>query len=163
MDPKLREFQYKQLNFIINTNLLLKRKNIVESEKCESCQENETVYHLFYECPVVQTFWSSVSQFWSDIYLTKIDIEENKKLKLSKKDVILGNLKFCNILNYIIVLGKFFIFTSKNVEKRPLLNEFLVLLKDKYTIEENLAKKNNKIPSFRSRWSPSYRQLGRHR
>ena len=47
MDPKLREFQYKQLNFIINTNLLLKRKNIVESEKCESCQENETVYHLF--------------------------------------------------------------------------------------------------------------------
>lgn len=148
LEPKLREFQYKQLHFILNTNLLLKKKNIVESEKCEFCNtENETIYHLFYNCIVVKTFWSKVAKYW-------IEVTKNTKLELKEKDIILGNLEFSDLLNFVVILGKSYIFITKNKKTCPQFEEFIVLLKDKYKLEESLARKNNKKINFRKRWSP---------
>ena len=62
---------------------------------CDFCKtEEETIYHLFYECRIIRGFWTQMEKFWTK--KTKYTIN------ITKKDVILGNENFPEILNFII-------------------------------------------------------------
>jgi len=58
IESALRAFQYKLLNRAIATNKYSEICKIKESNLCNFCQiEIEKIEHLFWECPIVQTFW----------------------------------------------------------------------------------------------------------
>ena len=64
LESKLREFQYKILNYIVYTNEKLFRLGLTDSPCCTFCQEDvESIEHLLFPCKVSFEFWQHVL-FW---------------------------------------------------------------------------------------------------
>ena len=52
LETYLRDFQFKILNYITCTNILLKKMGKVDSDLCSFCNtDREYIEHLFYHCP----------------------------------------------------------------------------------------------------------------
>ena len=65
-NPKLRELQYRISTGIYNTNVILKRKKIIESALCEFCgKKDQDVYHLFFDCEIIQVFWARILDYYN--------------------------------------------------------------------------------------------------
>ena len=96
-------FQYKLSNNILFKNAKLFRIGLIESEKYSFCAiYKEDIYHLFYYYSCVRALWKRFCNWWSNL------LSEN--LSLSLKDVIVGILNRKDILNYLIILGKLYIY-----------------------------------------------------
>ena len=55
-------FQYRLLNYILFTNAIL----LLLTDQCIFCNVNEeTLYHLFFECSHVQAFWECFVEWWT--------------------------------------------------------------------------------------------------
>ena len=84
-DVTLKTFQYKFLYRLISTNKLLYKFNLCNSNLCDFCRSNiETVDHLFWECIVVQRFWSELHSFLLSI---------NIKFSYNKETIFFGVFK----------------------------------------------------------------------
>ena len=60
----VRSFQFKLLDDIIFTNARLAKIGYVAHDTCTFCEvESETVYHLFYQCPLTYLFWKNFENF----------------------------------------------------------------------------------------------------
>ncbi len=63
INTKLRAFQYKYLMRIIPNNAFLFKCKLKPSNLCEFCHMyTETNKHMFWECNIVQAFWSQINQ-----------------------------------------------------------------------------------------------------
>ena len=61
-DTQLRWFQFRILHRSLPTGCYLYLRHLTETPICDFCShEEETLLHLFWECPAVQSFWSDVS------------------------------------------------------------------------------------------------------
>ena len=70
LSTKLRNFQFKFLHRRIATNSFLFKIKFSESNLCCFCQTaQETLLHLFWECPITEAFWNSVQQFFVSVDL----------------------------------------------------------------------------------------------
>ena len=144
-EVKLREFQYKILNFLVNTNLLLMKKRIISTDTCDFCHSSsETMYHLFYLCNKVISFWWEVQKYWK--------LKTNQDWTPGLKEIVLGDLNAPEILNFIIILAKYFIYKCKLEHSKPLFTRFHIMLKDKYQLEK-CSFQQEISNSFRCRWS----------
>ena len=56
-DTKLRDFQYWMLIFKIFTNETLAKWKLIRTDKCDFCEETQTVKHLFWDCETTQKKW----------------------------------------------------------------------------------------------------------
>ena len=117
----------------------------VQHDTCTFCKVNpETVYHLFYECPLTRFFWENFENFW--FVLT------GQREKLTLQDVYIGNLEKCELLNYFITLAKLHIWLSRKQSKIPKCEVFIELVGQKYRTEKYIAVKNNTQKIFQARW-----------
>ena len=58
-ESKLRIFQFKLLHRKLATNCFLFKIGIVANDQCTFCKaSSETLLHLFWDCPVVKSFWN---------------------------------------------------------------------------------------------------------
>ena len=130
-DNKLKELQYRILTFTYNTNCLLFKKKLCSTVFCDFCAvERETVYHLYYDCTFVSCFLKQVEIFWRNNTQTH--------LSLSRKDIILGNTSFSDLLNLVILLEKSYIHLSKISSTKPKFELFIPTLRDRYSIEKSI-------------------------
>ena len=68
METYLRDFQDKVPNYIICTNILLKKLGKVDSDVCSSCNfSREDLEHLLFVCPLSKVFWNDFRLFWYDV------------------------------------------------------------------------------------------------
>lgn len=119
---KVKEISFKLIHRFYPTNdhIVKRFKRNIDS-KCTFCSANsETMTHLFWLCPIVQTFWSDICHFVSE------NIETD--FKLFWKDVLFGIFdhvmirtkpKETFIINLLIILAKFHIHKSKFLHKKP--------------------------------------------
>ena len=93
-------FQFKILNDITFTNFLLAKIGLIPSDLCTFCNSfPETIDHLFFECFYSSKFWEQFESYWSLLSL------EQREINL--KTVLIGVIDTkCDLLNYLIVLGK---------------------------------------------------------
>ena len=103
----LKSFQYKILNDITFTNSRLAKIGYIPCDPCTFCNASpETRDHLFYFSKYAKEFWEQFEEFWMSI--TK------QNVSLSLKDIIVGVIETnASLLNYLIVLGKSFIWNSR--------------------------------------------------
>ena len=111
----------------IVTNMHLKLYGIRMDDKCSNCEaQKETLQHLFFDCPTVQTIWKTIEE-------------------IIKTEITYRNVVFCTVKNNpkavencIILITKFYIYRSRCVKERISITSCKNFI-ESYHDEENNA------------------------
>ena len=137
-EPYLQSFQYKILNRILNTKENLHKWKISEKNKCDYCNITDTIEHHLFTCNHCKQFWNNL-ETW-----LHCNLEIN--FKLVECEIIFGipsnNSVDINIMNYIILLGKWYIHKARSSGNQLYVFEFLKILRGKIecVIQATVAK-----------------------
>ena len=103
--------------------------------------------HLFVECLENTGFWEEFSNFWKT--LTGYNINLNVRNILLGFD---GETYKSKLLNYILLLAKKYIYTSFWLKKKRDFNAFKSIIRQKCSIEQNIAQRNDTVNIFLEKW-----------
>ena len=152
VDTKLRWFQLRLLHRILSTNRYLYLCKIKDSSSCTFCRnEEETIIHLLWSCPVVQSFWKKLQN------LLQNKCFNCNHLILSEYLVIFSsqdNVTTDKVIDFIILLAKFFIYKCRFKEVEPEIQAFLAFLKIRYADEDYSARIYGEYDKFIKSWIP---------
>jgi hypothetical protein len=115
LSAKLQSFQYKLNLRILDTNSMLLKCGLSETELCSYCFEtNESLIHLFYECRFVRSLWL---QFTENLR-SKCGIN----IHITPIECTLGVLfdPNCEILNTCRIIIRYYIYVCRI--KREMIN-----------------------------------------
>ena len=150
-DSFIVNLQYKILHRVINCNYNLAKWKIKESSQCDLCQNIDNIEHYFYYCEHSHTFWQQVEMWMASCLSVKI--------KFTVLETLLGFLsydcEFFFIVNYIVLLGKYYIYVCKKEAKLSSLlslYSFLCLMKDKMCIEYQIYMNQNQCDLYKERF-----------
>ncbi len=140
-EPYLQSFQYKILNRIINCKEKLFKWKISETPVCIYCNEIDTIEHHFFYCRESSLFWNRLEKW----------LENNLQLKFSFTvcEIIFG-IPLDNaqpeivMINFIILLGKWYINKNRTDEKLLYFINFIELVKEKIEIMTNANQINSR-------------------
>jgi hypothetical protein len=154
-ETRLQTFQYKILNNILACKERLFKWNIEENDQCMHCDECDTITHFMYNCTTVRCFWRHVENWMAQIL--------GVKFPLSVSDVLFG-IPFHddNILlhiNYIILLGKWYIYTNRTNKSNLCTYSFVVALQNHLEVERYIMHTNGLQQDFEKRWSLLYDKI----
>ena len=120
-EPKLQTLQWKIINNIYPTNVLLNRIGLSRSEKCNFCKETDSIEHFFINCQQFGSFWRSVKNI--------IHSNLESQFVLTNKDILLGatkgnhkkiTSKDLKVVNEILIIAKFSVSKYKVDTKQSL-------------------------------------------
>ena len=145
---KLKNFQYKYLMRILPNNKYLFKCKLAPTVLCDFCaMQEETNAHLFWECSYVQEYWSKIQKFLKD---------NNLEIELTYYRIIFGILDKNNIktsmINLIILIAKYWIFTSKYKMQRPSSEGFLKILHERKETEQYIALAKDNLEHHNQKW-----------
>ena len=143
----LQWFQCRINYRILGINYLLEKIKIKSSNLCSYCKLSpETIHHLFCECQQVIVFWNNFKQ-----YLRPYCIHD---LHLSNIDILFGNCKFDDILNTLLIIAKYCVFTNRTSGLKPTVTHFKRQLKFYFEVEYQIALKYSDLTKFHTKWAP---------
>ena len=142
----LINFQYKFLHRVIPTNTFLFKIHIKDTKLCSFCNvEDETVEHLFFNCPLIfpfpRAFYDCLKRYFHNI-------------EFHKEQFLLGFKEESLTLNLLILIAKNYIYKCKLKEKIPNIIELKYRIKNYYSLEQYIAIKNNNLKGFEKYWTP---------
>ena len=110
---RLLELQWKILQNLYPTNILLQKMKVTQTNRCSYCLEIDFIEHFFYHCPYSKTFWQYIDK--------KISAELGRCINLSQEDVLFGvqlplNKAKTNYINHTCLVGKMCISIAKKKE-----------------------------------------------
>ena len=148
IDTKLRAFQYKYNMRIYPTNQFLFKCKITSSSLCEFCNMDcETIEHLFWECQVVQAFWTGITNF---IEAKQISIKVNFQTASFGTNITHAHkMSF----NFIMLTAKYFIVKCKYTNVHPEIHHFINSLKQIEKIERIIAQNKGKLAIHDNKWN----------
>jgi len=110
------------------------------------------VIFWFWECTHIQPFWRQINNFLKEKLNTSSDNLITYQ-SISFCNVDLNNQIKSNCLNYIILLGKYFIFKNKYQKTIPNFNDFKYYLKYNLNIEGLIAEMKGKTETHQNKWN----------
>ena len=119
--------------------------------QCDLCQNIDNLEHYFYYCEHSYSLWHQIEMWLSSSLSVKI--------KFTVLETLMGFLN-CDcelyfIVNYIVLLGKYYIYICKKDAKLSSLlslYSFLCLIKDKLSIEHHIYMNQNKCDLYKERF-----------
>ena len=110
---KLREFNFKIIHNILPCNQNLKRWRITQEDKCDICEEVQSIKHLLFECGAIKRLWELV--------------EEIINCKITYYEVICGFDKnlFANYITNItafVIYKDWLLHSLQNEKRNPQIN-----------------------------------------
>ena len=127
---------------------------IVQSDLCTFCNSREeTILHLFWDCPSVEKFWLDVIHFLKSNHFVHNDLEMNAQL------IIFGGKNIPDIVNLIMLIAKRYIYSSKINHSVPHITAFKSTISRYYKVEESIAFKADKLDLFIQKWHQMKRIL----
>ena len=146
---KYRDFQYRLLVNAIHTNTKLYHWRIVDSQYCEWCiNTQQTVKHLFFDCPRVQNFYQQI-----ECFILMLDSCLN--LTVNYKNVVLGNVhpQAKHVVNFLFLTAKQYIYSCKCCNKPLIYQQWLAKVKEICALERYIAKTQNKLSYHSKKWA----------
>ena len=136
------------LNSILYTNELLWKIGYTSNPNCSFChQTTETMSHILFDCSFSTSFWNEIC----DKILNKLN--SCRSLSLEYREIILGYLTGeMDLLNYILILGKTYLWTCRYKETKPSFSHFGRILLNKYQTEKYISFKSNNSNLFKKKW-----------
>ena len=126
-DSYLISLQYQILHRIFNCNYKLFLWCIKDSSDCARCRDIDNVELFFFYCQNIHTFWKEIKVWLSSKLHIKIDF--------TVLGVLLGFINMSKplfyLVNFITVVGKYYIKQSRDGLKELSLTYFQYCLKDK--------------------------------
>ena len=117
----------------------------VVSPLCNFCkQENETIIHLFYECKLVETFWSTFIESWGQYF--------HINTMMTAEQILLGDVLYPNLFNFLILAAKRFIYTSRCQERIPTFVGFKNFVNGIQKVELFIANRADKLGKHIKKW-----------
>ena len=147
IDVKLRWFQFRIIHKILGVNSFLAKIGIKDSNLCTFCKvKEETIKHVFCDCPYVSQLWIKLFQWIKD--KTKVSIVMDNQIQL------FGILDLeARALNLLILVCRFYIYKTK-MEQGVLQFALLKKQLQKYkTLEKYISTKNSKEETFNQKWN----------
>ena len=89
-------------------------------------------------------FWDAFEIFWRNV--------TQNCISLNLSDIIMGKENYSELLNYLLILGKWHIYQSSKNSKKPNFQTFKAIIKRNYEIERDIAKRNQKIDKLTQKW-----------
>ena len=127
-------------------------RKIVESANCALCgQAEETIEHLLWDCTISNTFWGDL------LTLLKNRCHGCQNLRLTKKLIIFGveiDVVTDEIIDLIVVLAKYHIYSCKWNNGSPNVDAFLKILKHRHLVEQYANALKYKLTYFNQIWLP---------
>ena len=142
-DTKLRWFQLRILHRIIPTQKYLFTCKRAGSSRCTFCyNEPQTIQHLFWHCPFVQSFWTSL------LHLLHQKCQHTARFAFKEDLVLFGiseNVQTDKVLDFIILHAKYFVYKCKLQNTLPCCQSFMGSLKYAYNVEKFAALRTMKM------------------
>ena len=146
-DTKFIWFQIRILHHSLTTNRSVSKFKTEQNDACEFCKSHsETIHHLLWKCPKVNSFWQELVEL--------ISLRCTVDFKIDESIVIIGNhdnSENNRMCNFITILAKHYIYRSKvqktNLNLRPFIRE----LHNRYCIERHIYRDSHE---FRKAWHP---------
>lgn len=116
VDPRYRDLAWRIAHQILPTQSYLYKYNISRNSKCYLCKRYvETLYHLFYECPILNGLWS----FVASVLLQLTGCQVSISLKAILFNIFAPHVQahFNELLLLLINLLKFCIWCKRNQAK----------------------------------------------
>ena len=155
----LQSFQYRIIHRILPCNEWLQKRNIVNSDVCTynycTSPETDSIKHYLITCELASRFWQSVVTWWNKMETSMLNplVEEN---------ILLGFPGTTNediVLNFCLILAKYYIYNSKRNQKQIVFLGFLKMLKHKLVVEEAIQVKNLTPTNFYNIWGYLFEQI----
>ena len=155
-ETKLQSFQYKILHRIIACNSWLKQINVIDSDKCNYCEQTDNLAHFFIHCKNTDNLWHKIVKWLEDT------LECN--LAVTHRDIIFGYTgenPNKEIINYCIILAKYYIYSVKvkNKENDLSILNYLMMVKKEFLIKYEAACIKDKREDFEFKWYALVREL----
>lgn len=155
-ETKLQALHFRILNRIVPCRAYLAQLRILDSDACQFCNNQDSLLHFFYECPLVKSFWMSIQQWF-------VRIEDLHLEALTSKDFLLGlpqHAHNARKINAILISTKFFIYRQRLFHQGQLdplhwLREF----RTKLLIEKEILIRQDKRRRF-AVWNRILNALG---
>jgi hypothetical protein len=129
-DVQLRWFQYRLLHRLLPTQKYLYTVKIADSPICNFCEtDNQTIEHMLYDCTVVSDFWNNFQQLVRDKCQHCHNFNVNKHLILFG---VKEGVRSDAVIDFIMLLAKFYVYKCKLQNVLPFLRHFLLYLKQRY-------------------------------
>ena len=128
------------------TKSFLYRINKADDNVCSFCNQcSETILHLFYYCEKVNVFWADLK--------TWLEKQANITLQLTIKNVLFSKQAHNILVNYLLLLAKYYIYRTKFFSNQISIENYLVYVRRKFQNEKYIAKLHNKQDAFVAKWS----------
>ena len=143
-DFKLKWLQMRILHRILPTGRLLQLYGITETDKCAFCEDQvDTIRHLFWHCRKVNAFWRDMTA----------SLMPSQSLSLMQ---VLMNVNPSgeddSMCLLIILLGKQYIWSCRNLGNRLSVDDFKRAVKSYYDVELFIARVNDKERCITEKW-----------
>ena len=146
-DPKLRNFQHKLIMKYLPSNRLLFTWGLIESPLCSFCKDVvEDYFHLFWDCRHISQFWNSVNLWFNGVAGTTH--------AFNATGCILGDItdQSSRQLNLFLLLGRYYIFKCKLLDKIPAIAGFKLYVKFIIEVESRINNLEEAKRKFIAKW-----------
>ena len=148
-DTRLQWFQFRLLNNILGTNVLLYKMKLKDNDLCSFCNSaREDVLHLFYNCDTVGRFLKELQ-----LCIKNKIIFPMCNIKITLKNLMLGTTDDDDALNIVLLLTKFHIYKARLQNIKPNLKGFIYELESYINSERFIARSNQKLNIFEKKWN----------
>ena len=141
---KYRSFQYRLINRAVSTNIHLFRWGIKESAECTFCDhQQETYYHLFYECSPVQDLIQYMCSKWGD-----------DSCNPTYKNVILNSVHENpkHVVNCVCVILKQYVYRTRCLGEQLSRKGLDVVVSECKNFEKYYAVKDQRLYQYNKKW-----------
>ena len=149
LDSYLIILQYKIMHRVSTCNLNLHKWGIKPTPDCILCGQIDNLEHYFYYCKEVNTFWIQISDWLSTLFNTSVNF--------AVLDILLGLINYTPkhfyLINYVILIGKYFIAKCKRNGSNLLFNDYKYTLKWKLSLDKNVYLKHKKLHVFEEKFA----------
>ena len=147
ISTKLRDFQFRLLHKRLPSNKELHRWKIKNTDKCEFCDQQDSILHLLFGCIHIKMVWKDLFEYmkkWSDPNILNFDIQ----------NLILNMIhpKKYHVINLMCLIMKQLIYRYKCKKEKINFTAFIIELRLVENIERYNAKKQNILHKHNCKW-----------
>jgi len=143
--PKVKETHYKIMFKVYPVNDFMQKRFNFEVEPCGFCSSSpETLDHLFFYCQITSKFWFDIHS-WLSVKMETVPPIALQDVLFLKCDL---NLHFIDVVNFVLLMGKYHIHTCKWKKCKPSFNIFLCDFIQMFQSFKYFKKRNRKFETL---------------